>query len=437
MKYKILLFLALALIVYSCNREDFPIEKESGNRVSIELLKARFHSDSIAFSKSNVQPDFNFRQSLQRKIMWDKAIHSKDGLFYIPVKLSLPANQLATFKNGSKDYGFKVFLRIDPKANIPQYEMLTFFPDKKSNAKIFSGVVLTDDYFVGQTTYSIYPTNNSLQNREGFKKVARLGEEACARVKVGEVCVGNYCSPRYEKVCDDRGKSPFPEEITEEVDDSEMAPGGGGGNGNQDEEENIENKIENPCLKNMVDKIIKKDIEFTIEETLLSIFGENNNFNIVYKENPDLKADNEANAIVTYYTLNNDGKFSKMNIDISLNVNTLPNSSQEYIAMVIVHESIHAYLDYKGYVYNTNQHDIMLSNYVTLMADYLINNFQTPSKDAYALSFLGLYDAYKKSINNQTWESIKNKLGNKLTTESERLNLLDQYQSGYKGKKCQ
>ncbi|MGJ1285634.1 hypothetical protein ACR79P_14990 [Sphingobacterium spiritivorum] len=437
MKYKILLFLALTLIVYSCNREDFPLEKESGNRVSIELLKARFHSDSVAFSKFNAQPDFNFRQSLQRRIIWNKAIHSTDGHVYIPVKLSLPANQLATFENGSKDYGFKVFLRIDPNANIPQYEMLTFFPDEKSNAKIFSGVVLTDDYFVGQTTYSIYPTNNSLQNREGFKKVARLGEEACARVKVGEVCVGNYCSPRYEKVCDDRGKSPFPEDITEEIDDSEMAPGGGGGNGNQDEDENIENKIENPCLKNMVDKIIKKDIEFAIAETLLSIFGESNKFNIVYKEDPDLKVGNEANTIVTNYTFNTEGQFSTMDINISLNVNTLPNSSQEYIAMVIVHESIHAYLDYKGYVYNTNQHDIMLSNYITLMANYLIANFQISDKDAYALSFGGLHDAYNNSINNQSWQNIKDKLGSKLTTESERLNLLDQYQSGYKGKKCQ
>lgn len=437
MKYKILLFLVSTLFLYNCKREDFPLEKESGNRVSVELLKARFHSDSIAFSKFNVPPDFNFRQSLQRKIMWDKAIHSKDGLVYIPVKLSLPANQLATFKNGSKDYGFKVLLRIDPKANIPQYEMLTFFPDKKSNAKIFSGVVLTDDYFVGQTTYSIYPTNNSLQNREGFKMIARLGEEACARIKVGEVCVGNYCSPRYEKVCDDRGKSPFPEDITEEVDDSEMAPGGGGGNGNQDEEENIENKIENPCLKNMVDKIIKKDIEFAIEETLLSIFGESNKFNIFYSETTDLEDYNFGRAIPSNLQINNQGQYITMDINVKLNVKTLPNSSQEFITTVIIHESIHAYLNYKGFIFNPNQHDIMLSNYITLMANYLTTNFQISDKDAYALSFSGLHDAYKNSLNNQSWQNIKDKLGSKLTTESERLNLLDQYQSGYKGQKCQ
>ncbi|MGJ1386756.1 hypothetical protein ACR782_11180 [Sphingobacterium spiritivorum] len=432
MKYKILLFLALTLIVYSCNREDFPLEKESGNRVSIELLKARFHSDSVAFSKFNAQPDFNFRQSLQRRIIWNKAIHSTDGHVYIPVKLSLPANQLATFENGSKDYGFKVFLRIDPNANIPQYEMLTFFPDEKSNAKIFSGVVLTDDYFVGQTTYSIYPTNNLLQNRDRFKMIARLGEEACARVKVGEVCVGNYCSPRYEKVCDDRGKSPFPEDITEEVDDSEMAPGGGGGNGNQDEEENIENKIENPCLKNMVDKIIKKDIEFTIEETLLSIFGENNDFNITYNESKTLKEDNHGRAMPSNFKINNQGQYTAMDINIELNVNTLPNSSQEFITTVIVHESIHAYLNYKGFVYVTNQHDIMLTNYISLMANYLINKFEIPTKDAYALSMGGL----QNSINDQILQNLKNKLGQQFPNNNERLNLQDQYRSGYKGKKC-
>ena len=336
MRYKILLFLVSTLFLYNCKREDFPLEKESGNRVSVELLKARFHSDSIAFSKFNVPPDFNFRQSLQRKIMWDKAIHSKDGLVYIPVKLSLPANQLATFKNGSKDYGFKVLLRIDPKANIPQYEMLTFFPDKKSNAKIFSGVVLTDDYFVGQTTYSIYPTNNSLQNREGFKMIARLGEEACARIKVGEVCVGNYCSPRYEKVCDDRGKSPFPEDITEEVDDSEMAPGGGGGNGNQDEEENIEiiDSLQGyPCAQEVLKKL--PNLENKISQWLKKTFN-NPNYDLTFRAITTI-----ADTLDGYYFPNNTIATAQT---ITLNGNMLLKASQEYIIATMYHEALHSFL---------------------------------------------------------------------------------------------
>ena len=74
---------------------------------------------------------------------------------------------------------------------------------------------------------------------------------------------------------------------------------------------------------------------------------------------------------------------------------------------------------------------------INVMANYLTANFQISDKDAYALSFSELHDAYKNSLNNQSWQNIKDKLGSKLTTESERLNLLDQYQSGYKGQKCQ
>ncbi|MGJ1261335.1 hypothetical protein [Sphingobacterium spiritivorum] len=212
---------------------------------------------------------------------------------------------------------------------------------------------------------------------------------------------------------------------------------GSGGGGTPNIITKIVNNINNPCLKNMVDKIIKKNIEFTIEETLLSIFGESNDFNIFYSETTDLEDYNFGRATTSNLKINNQGQYVGMDINIKLNVKTLPSSSQEFITMVIVHESTHAYLNYKGFVYNTNQHDIMLSNYVTLMANYMINNFQISEKDAYALSFGGLHDAYKNSINNQSWQNIKDKLGSKLTTESERLNLLDQYQSGYKGQKCQ
>ncbi|MGJ1430383.1 hypothetical protein ACR79M_01920 [Sphingobacterium spiritivorum] len=336
MKYKILLFLVFIINIYGCTREDYPLDKAGDGRVNIELLKARFHSDSIAFSKSNLQPDFNFRQSLKRRIMWDKAIYSTDGFVYIPVKLSLPSNQLATFKNGSKDYGFKVFLRIDPKANIPQYELLTFFPDEKSNAKIFSGVVLTDDYFVGQTTYSIYPINNSLQIIENSKMIARLGEEACARAKVGEVCVGNYCSPRYEKVCEDKGKSPFPEDITEEVDDSEMAPGGGGGNGNQDEEENIEiiDSLKGyPCAQEVLKKL--PNLENKIAQWLKKTFN-NPDYDLTFRAITTM-----ADSLDGYYFPNNKIATAQT---ITLNGNMLLKASQEYIIATMYHEALHSFL---------------------------------------------------------------------------------------------
>ncbi|MNY12501.1 hypothetical protein D3C86_1455870 [compost metagenome] len=125
-----------------------------------------------------------------------------------------------------------------------------------------------------------------------------------------------------------------------------------------------------------------------------------------------------------------------MDVTVQLNVNNLPGSSQEYIAMVAVHESIHAYLSYKGYAFSHNQHDLMLANYVDLMAKYLTDNYNMPTADAYSVAMGGLYEAFQNSVNNQTWANIEAKLGSKLPSLNERSRLLADYETGHKGNKC-
>ncbi|MNE11552.1 hypothetical protein D3C80_1043160 [compost metagenome] len=199
----------------------------------------------------------------------------------------------------------------------------------------------------------------------------------------------------------------------------------------------IINNVKNPCLKDMVDEVVNKDIAFKANETLKSIFGANEKINIIFNESTDLESDVNGNAKPSRIVYDNQGKIAEIDIDINLNLNNLPSSSQEYIATVVVHESIHAYLDFKGFSYNTNQHDIMLKDYVGVIANYLINNFNTPVQDAYSVAFGGLYEAFQNSLNNQTWSSIEATLGNKLPSLNDRSRILADYELGYKGKKCQ
>ncbi|WP_313419283.1 hypothetical protein [Sphingobacterium multivorum] len=215
--------------------------------------------------------------------------------------------------------------------------------------------------------------------------------------------------------------------------------GGGGGSGTTVTRGGyiITNNLNNPCLKGMVDKIVDKDIVFKANESLKSIFGANAKFNVIFYESTELKSDVNGNAKPNRIVYDSQGNLSEMDVDIKLNLNNLPGSSQEYIAMIVVHEAVHAYLDYKGYSYNTNQHDIMLRDYVDVIANYLVNNFNTPVNDAYSVAFGGLYQAFQNSVNNQTWSSIESKLGNKLPSLNDRSRILADYETGHKGAKCQ
>ena len=76
----------------------------------------------------------------------------------------------------------------------------------------------------------------------------------------------------------------------------------------------------------------------------------------------------------------------------------------------------------------------MLKNHVALMVNYLITNFQTPKKEAYALSFGGL-DVFDE-LTSSTKQSIINGLGADFPTQNERATIMAEYEMGYKGKKC-
>ncbi len=89
-------------------------------------------------------------------------------------------------------------------------------------------------------------------------------------------------------------------------------------------------------------------------------------------------------------------------------------ANQEFIASVIVHESVHAYLDSKGFLYNTNKHQIMLADYVSVIARYLANNYGISEQDAFSLSFEGMEDIFANKLDSTTKQNIINELGNLL-----------------------
>ncbi|WP_343557480.1 hypothetical protein [Sphingobacterium sp.] len=210
--------------------------------------------------------------------------------------------------------------------------------------------------------------------------------------------------------------------------------GGGGG-------AIIVNNVKDPCVKKMVDSIISKDIEFKTRQSLYIIFGQTNDFNLYFYDNDPTLSYNTLGTCLASNLRYSQGQLSGMDATIQLNSPRLSTMSQEIIAVTTVHEGIHAYLSYKGFISQNNQaqHVEMLKSQVSLMANYLITKFNTPAKEAYALAFNGLDVAFNEltsATKNQIITELSTSLGTTFPTLSERAIIMADYEMGYKGKKC-
>jgi hypothetical protein len=148
----------------------------------------------------------------------------------------------------------------------------------------------------------------------------------------------------------------------------------------------ITNNVTDPCLKSMVNSTINADITSQINTLIQKVFGGTEKINLKFVDNVPL------NSGVEGHTEMNGGfdANGNLNIVIQLNKNELPHYSQQYIATVIMHESLHAYLESKG-VDPKNQHENIIIDYVTKMAASLQQMFPgLEDADAKNLSLGGL-----------------------------------------------
>jgi hypothetical protein len=148
----------------------------------------------------------------------------------------------------------------------------------------------------------------------------------------------------------------------------------------------IENKVEDPCLRAMVDKTINADVTSKINTLIQNVFGNSAKLNLTFTDATTLPAGVEGR------TFSNGGidANGNLNVDVILNRNSLPSTSQQYITTVIMHEAVHAYLFANGTASNL-QHETIAVDYVTKMAGALQQIFPTLSdSDAKNLSLGGL-----------------------------------------------
>ena len=204
----------------------------------------------------------------------------------------------------------------------------------------------------------------------------------------------------------------------------------------------IENLVKDPCLANIVQKIIEKDLANAMSQRILSIFDKSETMNLYFVEKS--VNDKPGNFRVTY------SKTGVSNYTIYLDLTRMPASSNEYKASVIIHEITHAIIrsnltyDQNKAMLDTEKHYIMLQNYVQGMKVFLQETFTLNDQEALSMIFGGIGDLNNE--NNSTgvyadwgnnFKKIASSHGFSLIYGDANyyLNEIDFFKSGVKGSK--
>ncbi|MGY5255437.1 hypothetical protein [Sphingobacterium spiritivorum] len=432
MKTKLVFIFSFLACMYGCRQDQLlELNPQTENSQSLKLdfeQKTGYNEKDIYFLNPN------FRTSIK----WSRIVWKSTDTAYIKVnvldELSYPLGDtvislqdqvwIKAFKNSRKEW---------------RYLLLTFIPVETKKA--FSGTIISSSILSNSTKIATFSKGENIRNldQKHVTAIEKYNRNMGSLVKMaaGKKCVYAYVNGQLNQIsCTD----------TDEIDDGDGGiyddpppnpgdyyptnpPIGGGDTGEQKEEENIENNIENPCLKKIVDEVISNDIASLTNECLLDVFKQNDKINLRFYETSRLP-DLTAGIASTTFTSGT----SNLDVKIELNANTLPNASQEYVALAVVHESIHAYLYTKGFFTTMiDQHDMMWSSYIDVIAGYLNQQYGTDMNVARTLATDGLQNTFGSKILDSTYEGLKMKTGTPIDV---RAVIAEDYRTGKRGSKC-
>lgn len=142
----------LSYVFISCKKYEEPIL--ISNKDLLTDVRSEFEKDSLSFYQTFDKKKYNFRQSLNRIIHWNKAKINSDTLI-IPITLQLTNGQVNS-ETGDNTINHKVFLVAYKSYNEDyNFNMLTFIGEGVSFNE-FSGIMYIEDYFKGNVRYNTY-----------------------------------------------------------------------------------------------------------------------------------------------------------------------------------------------------------------------------------------------------------------------------------------
>ena len=156
----------------------------------------------------------------------------------------------------------------------------------------------------------------------------------------------------------------------------------------------IINNTTNLCISNVVRNLSNTNLSNQLNAILNGVFDINDKVNLSISETPGL-IENGLPALASTTGVRN-SNVAILSASIQLNTNELANSTSEFIAAVVYHEAVHAYLISQGLASITLiQHQHMLNNYLGQIAGALREIFPGMSyDDSLGLAIFGVRELY-------------------------------------------
>lgn len=301
-------------------------------------------------------------------------------------------------------------------------------PIPTSNSSLFTGFVLISKWGGEAKRVLFYEEGEFVGERGGSESNGRSNRVDCISFfteSCGTIIVGGFenedCHLESNQICvfqPDNDPDMSPDNI---ISEGPSSGGGGGvsstGGGSPADEENcphpfepnltvpcnestcdgtvingncvadIVNTITNPCLRDVTENLTDNDLQNNINASINEIFDDNNStINLVLVE------DRVRNVLAsTTYDINQ--LTGRIDITIHWNTNYLFNQSKEFIAGILFHEAMHAYLNINSTSRDQLiQHKDIAANYISWINSALREaypNLTNKQANGLALRFLG------------------------------------------------
>ena len=153
----------------------------------------------------------------------------------------------------------------------------------------------------------------------------------------------------------------------------------------------IIDNLNDPCLKTVLANLKNNNLSGKIANIINDVFGSSDKVNITFNEK------NAPTDTIPAQTIGSTSSNGVFNAVITLNLAQVGEGSQEYKAIIMVHEVLHAYMDYNTtYKSQLEQHQQMVQKYVNDIKAFIQGLYPTLSDpDAYAIILNGMGDIYK------------------------------------------
>jgi len=386
---------------FSCVKNEIIFIEESNPIVSAHLS---FESKRNQIKENRGGKDLFFDVNLE-KINWDEAIlkENRNDKMHLFVPIELRGNYLTQ----EDEKGNRHFLFMQLKATSQNkgkdwhFELVTYIPEGEGRGPLgeFVGTIVSEDWFgYSPARYAQFYDGKLVKNHPELQRNMVFGQETVCFLVTVEYYSNDRLTDSYSFISCDPIDNSDPEDWQVPQPD-EPEGGGGGSSGNVLYIRKFINNITEPCLKSTVDKAINSASSMMgLVAEIISRFDDETSVEITINE--EERSDAYPGRADDFYMLRHSvtGKMIKFAGTIYLNKNYMPEVSQEGVIAVLIHEIMHAYIRETELFErlpigdNSQHHQIFADNYITPMAEFLIQLFGISSLDAHALAWSGLAD---------------------------------------------